>query len=270
MDDNNLGPNQNNNDSNDNNDNNDNNKSLSELNKANRILLLIKIVVIVVLIIWLVVFASFLAEYNISYFNNFNYIFNYLDFIYAICLVIAGFGIFLIIRRQRDLSMKIEKIKAKIELNNINYDSIETQSEKLFKLNQEKLDKYNSKVIQRGTEVLRLALLPFFTGSFILSASIYLIFIGASDNTEILAGLGALGATISYLLAAMYLKRFSEASGLSMKFIDLNATTNKLLFSNFISSKIKNEDLRERTLSEIASNSSKPATIKNDSRSRLE
>jgi hypothetical protein len=156
----------------------------------------------------------------------------------------------------REFELNLRDLENEIDLANIDLDSREKRAEKLFKLHQYELDKYYTQNLRQGNQIFKMGLFFFIVGFFIVSGSIYLIAFKVHDNDSsiIIAGLGAVGTILSNFIAAIYIKMFSETAKTSTQFHNRLVTTHNLMFSNFISSKINDNTLRENTYSKIAGN----------------
>jgi hypothetical protein len=156
----------------------------------------------------------------------------------------------------RVFELNLRDLENEIDLASIDLDSREKRAEKLFKLHQYELDKYYTQNLRQGNQIFKMGFIFFMIGVLIVAASIYLITfkVHNKDTSIIIAGLGAVGTILSNFIAAIYIRMFSETAKTSTQFHNRLVTTHNLMFSNFISSKIDNDALRENTYSQIAGN----------------
>ncbi len=151
-----------------------------------------------------------------------------------------------------DLEIEIKDVLNEIDLEKIEIASIEARAEKMFKLHQYELEKYYKQNLRQGNQVFIIGILFMILGFIIVIISLYLIGYKETSNSNAVAILGAIGTILSNYIASIYLRMFSDTAKSATEFHNRLVSTHNLMFSNYIASKIKNEGLRERTYSNVA------------------
>jgi hypothetical protein len=205
-----------------------------------------------------IIFPNTISAFNTMQFKG-------IILIYLLVLISTFIAyIFFSSDRVRDLEIEIRDILNEIDLEKIEVTSTEARAEKLFKLHQYELEKYYNQNLRQGNQVFIAGLLFISIGFMIIGFSLYLITRENASNSEIVAILGAIGTILSNFIAAIYLKMFSETIKSATSFHNRLVATHNLMFGNYLTSKIKNVDLKEKTLSDISTNLGKFAQNKEE------
>lgn len=150
----------------------------------------------------------------------------------------------------------IKEAKNELDLLTISITSIEVRAEKQFKLHQIELKKYYDQTLRHSSWIFVIGIFAILLGFIIIGVSIYLV-INRSGSNElenklIIASLGAVGTILSNYIASIYLRMYSETIKSLTEFHNRLVYTHHLHFGNVLASKVHDDDLRNKTLSEIA------------------
>jgi len=180
--------------------------------------------------------------------NNFSIIFFFYGFIFLLIPIFYS---------AREIEMEIRDIENELDLLSISEDSIEQRAEKQFKLHQLELKKYYDQTLRHSSLIFFVGLICLILGFAIIGFTLYLVFsssvaIGISEKI-ILATLGGIRAILSNFIGIIYIKMYSETIKSLTEFHNRLVLTHYLHFGNFLIGKITDQNLREKTLAEIAS-----------------
>ena len=157
----------------------------------------------------------------------------------------------------QDIEQKIFEIQNEIDLLSIDDTSLEERAEKLFRLHQLELKKYYDQTLNHSRLIFIVGILSIFAGFVFIALAFYMIFKAkVNDFSEkVLVGvLGSIGAILSNFVAVIFVKMYSETIKSLTEFHNRLVITHYLHFGNFLVSKIKDDKLREETLSKLAEN----------------
>jgi hypothetical protein len=169
---------------------------------------------------------------------------------------------------EKRINEEIRDLENEIDLAGIGIDSRERRAEKLFKLHQLELEKYCKQNQRQGNRVFNAGIFFILVGFLIVGISINLVSNGV-QNEKIVAILGGIGTILSDFIAAKYLKMFSDTTKALTDFQNRLVTTHNLMFSNFLVSKIKKEELRDSTLSAMVSDMAKGRLQEGEKRNQV-
>ncbi|EEM06203.1 hypothetical protein bmyco0002_10630 [Bacillus pseudomycoides] len=171
-------------------------------------------------------------------------------FFYSIIL-----GVFPIIRRSSEHVIELQEIENELDLLSISHSSLEERSEKLFKHHHFELKRYYDENLKQSSWIFVIGIACIIIGFVIIGVTMYFLISNLSNELEnkiIVASVGAVGAILSNFIAVIYLKMHSEAVKALTEFHNRFVNTHHFYFSNFLLSKIQNEDKREGALVELA------------------
>ncbi|MFT2193938.1 TRADD-N-associated membrane domain-containing protein [Bacillus subtilis] len=140
-------------------------------------------------------------------------------------------------------------------------DSPESRSEMLFRQHHFDLNGYYELNLKQNKTVFKIGIMCIILGFVMIGVTFALL---ASDifkgvQTKMIVGaIGALGAILSNFIAAIYLKMHTNTIKTMTEFHNRYVNTNRLYFSNYLISNIKDNKKREDTLATLALNLSKP------------
>ena len=157
----------------------------------------------------------------------------------------------------QDIEQKIFEIQNEIDLLSIDDTSLEERAEKLFRLHQLELKKYYDQTLNHSRYIFFVGISSILIGFIIIGSTIYFIykFNAYNFSEKVLIGvLGSIGAILSNFIAVIFVKMYSETIKSLTEFHNRLVITHYLHFGNFLVAKIKNDKLREETLSKIAEN----------------
>ena len=179
----------------------------------------------------------------------------------SILTAIIGFAFLIIPLISYPISRSEESIKEaqnELDLLTMSITSIEERAEKQFKLHQIELKKYYDQTLRHSSWIFVIGILAILFGFGIIGISIYLVInLSGSNELEnklIIASLGAIGTILSNYIASIYLKMYSETIKSLTEFHNRLVYTHHLHFGNVLASKVRDDTLRNKTLSEIAIN----------------
>ncbi|PRT38381.1 TRADD-N-associated membrane domain-containing protein [Bacillus wiedmannii] len=175
---------------------------------------------------------------------------SFVCFVYAIM-----FSVVPIIRRPSEHTMELQEIENELDLLSISHSSLEERSEKLFKHHHLELKRYYDENLKQSSWIFIVGIVCIGMGFGIIGITLYFLIANSSNELEnkiIVASVGAIGAILSNFIAVIYLKMHSEAVKSLTEFHNRFVNTHHFYFSNFLVSKIQNEDKREDALVELA------------------
>ena len=124
------------------------------------------------------------------------------------------------------------------------------RAEKLFKMNQKELMRYYDMNLAQTKFLSGLGIMMIIFGILIVVASL-IVYI-YTDSDKILLIVGNVGGIIVDFVGAIFIKMYTQNVEAAVRFHAKFAESNNLLLANSIANKIENDELREKTLSEIA------------------
>ncbi|WP_429704291.1 TRADD-N-associated membrane domain-containing protein [Bacillus paramobilis] len=150
---------------------------------------------------------------------------------------------------------ELQEIENELDLLSISHLSLEERSEKLFKHHHLELKRYYDENLKQSSWIFVVGIACILIGFAIIGITLYFLIVNSSNELEnkiIVASVGAIGAILSNFIAVIYLKMHSEAVKSLTEFHNRFVNTHHFYFSNFLLSKIQNEDKREDALVELA------------------
>ncbi|MFA2691713.1 TRADD-N-associated membrane domain-containing protein [Bacillus mycoides] len=150
---------------------------------------------------------------------------------------------------------ELQEIENELDLLSISHSSLEERSEKLFKHHHWELKRYYDENLRQSSWIFVVGIVCIVIGFAIIGVTLYFLIASRSNELEnkiIVASVGAIGAILSNFIAVIYLKMHSEAVKSLTEFHNRFVNTHHFYFSNFLLSKIQNEDKREDALVELA------------------
>ncbi|OTW67880.1 hypothetical protein BK727_16965 [Bacillus thuringiensis serovar roskildiensis] len=175
---------------------------------------------------------------------------SFVCFVYAIM-----FSMVPIIRRPSEHIMELQEIENELDLLSISHSSLEERSEKLFKHHHLELKRYYDENLKQSSWIFIVGIVCIGIGFAIIGLTLYFLIANLSNELEnkiIVASVGAIGAILSNFIAVIYLKMHAETVKALTEFHNRFVNTHHFYFSNFLLSKIQNEDKREDALVELA------------------
>ncbi|QWI55252.1 hypothetical protein J5W00_10330 [Bacillus mycoides] len=151
--------------------------------------------------------------------------------------------------------VELQEVENELDLLSISHSSLEERSEKLFKHHHLELKRYYDENLKQSSWIFVVGIACILIGFAIIGITLYFLMLNSSNELEnkiIVASVGAIGAILSNFIAVIYLKMHSEAVKSLTEFHNRFVNTHHFYFSNFLLSKIQNEDKREDALVELA------------------
>ncbi|PEC09607.1 TRADD-N-associated membrane domain-containing protein [Bacillus toyonensis] len=151
--------------------------------------------------------------------------------------------------------VELQEIENELDLLSISHSSLEERSEKLFKHHHLELKRYYDENLKQSSWIFIVGIACILIGFAIIGVTMYFLIANSSNELEnkiIVASVGAIGAILSNFIAVIYLKMHSEAVKSLTEFHNRFVNTHHFYFSNFLLSKIQNEDKREDAFIELA------------------
>ncbi|WP_420787640.1 TRADD-N-associated membrane domain-containing protein [Shewanella chilikensis] len=172
-----------------------------------------------------------------------------------IAYIVIPLGMLPILRgRVRDLEQEVREAEFEIDLQQFERTLIETKAEKTLRLNDAQLQRYYSLNLSQNTWVFVIGIGCMLSGLILVAATIYLVINHAEnlDSKIITATLGGIGTLLTSYVAAIFLKMHASATqhlgGFHSRLVD----THQILLASVVASRIGDEALREKTLSELS------------------
>jgi len=156
-----------------------------------------------------------------------------------------------------EIEDRIFQIQNELDLLSLEDNSIEERAEKLFRLHQFELKKYYDQTLKHSKWIFVVGILSIMAGFVFIIVSFVLLFkfpdrFKTFSDKALVGFLGGLGAILSNFVAVIFVRMYSETIKSLTEFHNRLVITHYLHFSNFLVSKIKDDKLREETLSRIA------------------
>jgi len=150
---------------------------------------------------------------------------------------------------------KLEKLEteareAEKEFAEIDPSKRALRAEKLFKMNQKELMRYYDMNLAQTKFLSVLGIVMVISGIIIVAVSLYLYTYIEMDKALLVVG-NVSGIIVDFV-GAVFIKMYTQNVEAAVKFHAKFAESNNLLLANSIANKIECEELREKTLSEIA------------------
>lgn len=150
---------------------------------------------------------------------------------------------------------RIEKLEADAreeekEFSEIDPSKRALRAEKMFKMNQKELMRYYDMNLAQTRFLSGLGIMMIILGILIVIGTLVMYVYTGAD--KILLVVGNISGIIVDFVGAIFIKMYTQNVEAAVKFHAKFAESNSLLLANSIANKIENEELRERTLSEIA------------------
>ena len=124
------------------------------------------------------------------------------------------------------------------------------RAEKMFKMNQKELMRYYDMNLAQTKFLSGLGIMMIIFGILIVVASLVMYMYTDADKTLLLVG--NISGIIVDFVGAVFIKMYTQNVEAAVRFHAKFAESNNLLLANSIANKIENEELREKTLAEIA------------------
>jgi hypothetical protein len=160
-----------------------------------------------------------------------------------------------ILRPLGPLDSSIRVIESEVDLLESRDASEEERAEKFFKVHQIEIKKYYDQTLSHSAWIFWFGILCILAGFGIIVASLVLLVTRTGlglPGQVIVAVLGAVSGILANFIAVIYLKMHSETIKSLTEFHNRLVATHHLHFGNLLAAKLKNPDLREETLSEMA------------------
>lgn len=172
-----------------------------------------------------------------------------------IAYLVIPIGMLPILRgRVRDIEQEIREVEFELDLQQFERSLIETKAEKTLRLNDAQLQRYYSLNLSQNTWVFVVGIGCMILGLGLISATLYLVtnYAESLDSKIITGVLGAIGTFLTSYVAAIFLKMHSSATlhlgGFHSRLVD----THQILLASVVASRIENEELREKTMAQLA------------------
>ena len=156
--------------------------------------------------------------------------------------------------RVRDIEQEIREVEFELDLQQFERSQVETKAEKTLRLNDAQLQRYYSLNLSQNTWVFVVGIGCMILGLGLIAATLYLVtnYAKTLDSKIITGVLGAIGTFLTSYVAAIFLKMHSSATqhlgGFHSRLVD----THQILLASVVASRIENEELREKTMAQLA------------------
>jgi hypothetical protein len=160
-----------------------------------------------------------------------------------------------------DSELEIRQTEDELDLLTDKDVTAEQRAQKLFKIHQYQLNKYYDQTLRISKWVFFVGVTCLVMGFLVVGASLWLVHgANAAKDQYVVAALGAIGGLLSNFIGAIYLKMHSKTIKSLTEFHNRLVLTHYLHFGNFLLAKIENQDLREKSLAQMALNLSTDQT----------
>ena len=166
------------------------------------------------------------------------------------CYMVAGSGYFDYRQSIKNEKLEEDAREEEKEFSQIELEQNALRAEKLFRMNQKELKRYYDMNIEQTRYLSKLGISMIIVGGLIVIISLILYVYSDLDNLFLIAG-NFSGIIIDFI-GAVFIKMYNKNIEASVKFHEKYSESNNLLLANSIANKIKEENLREETLSEMA------------------
>lgn len=189
----------------------------------------------------------------------FMYIFLQISNILVIITLIYGF-IFILVplihSNKNDTETQIQQIDNEIDLLTFGETTNEIRAEKLFKYHQFEVKKYYDQTLNHSSWIFFTGLFCIIIGFIFAGTIIYLVFNSQGQSLEfnekiLISSVGLISTLLANFIGTIYLNMYSKTIKSLTEFHNRLVSTHHLHFVNFLTSKIENQDLREKTLSDL-------------------
>ena len=156
--------------------------------------------------------------------------------------------------RLREVEGDIQDIDYQIDLEQFAVSNSESRAEKVLRINELQLRRYYDLNLSQNLWVLWLGVVCIFLGLAVIATALYLTLrVAFTPQAQIItAVLGGVGALMSNVVAAIYLRMNASASESLTGFHGKLVDTNRLLLANLLASRIEDSERRWATLSTLA------------------
>ena len=197
------------------------------------------------------IFGAIILILAISITYYFNQVLSYYLILW---FLLVSIGVFT--NSNSDAKNRIQEIENDLDLLDTETIKGELRAEKLFKSHQFELKKYYDQTPSHSSWIFKIGLLCLIFGFIILAATMYLIVYKQSESKldeKILTGIvGIISTILVNFIGAVYLKMYSETISSLKEFHNKLVTTNHLHLSNYLTEKITNQELKDKTIQELA------------------
>ena len=150
---------------------------------------------------------------------------------------------------------EIARLETEIDLEKIGEEADAKRAEKLFRSHQNELKMYYDQALKHSSLIMRVGIYTLLFGFLIIISTLFVIYINNSDQRAIIIAIvGGISSILTNFIAVIFLKMYSGAIKSTNDFHHRLVETNRLYYSNFISSKIYEHNIKEKTWSQIAIN----------------
>ncbi len=149
---------------------------------------------------------------------------------------------------------EIRQVEDELDLVQSESAGQEERAQKLFKLHQFELKRYYDQTLRQSKWIFIVGICCLVLGFSVIGASLW--FANQRDGRDkiIVAVLGGIGGILSNFIAVVYLKMHSQTIQSLTEFHNRLVLTHYLHFGNFLLAKIETQDLREKSLAQMALN----------------
>lgn len=161
----------------------------------------------------------------------------------------------LAIPSSREASFDMQSARDEIEFLSAEEHSIEMKAYRLFRLHQVEVKRYYSQALSHGNVLFNIGLACILLGLAIVVFSLVALTTSSNPSSVskfVIGGVGVLGGILSNFVAAIYLRMYTKGIESLNSLHNRLVSTHFLHFSDFLTAKVSNGNLREETLCEIA------------------
>jgi len=153
------------------------------------------------------------------------------------------------------IESEIRDIDEQIELIRCTEENHEIRAERRFRHHEYELKRYYDQTLNQSSKIFYVGIFSIISGLILIFLFSYWVTIASSDKI-ILGALGAIGSILSNYIAVIYGKMYKDTIESLNKFHNRLVTTHHLHYGALLSSQIRDNNLIDQTLSQMAINSS--------------
>lgn len=223
---------------------------LSSLKLHRFIYLFFSVIFIVTYIFILLIFFEILGgEYSF----NIKFAISCLFILFLLSCAFVVFSFFFFNNKIINISELLCSLENEKELQQSNVLTIEQKADKQFRYNQREIKRYYDVNLLHTKLLLGFGVLLLLIGLGIIVIIIVLYF-QSNDISNLILVLGGISGLLIDFIGAVFVCVYAKTIKMGISFYAKLVGSNDLLLSNAIAAKIKNSNLRDKTLSEIAKN----------------
>jgi hypothetical protein len=166
---------------------------------------------------------------------------------------------------------ELADVENEIDLLSISSQSHEQKAQKLLRIQQQELNRYYDQTLRQSGGIFYVGVVAMVLGFLVIAGTLYFVGYdllntsGHANRDEfgekiVVATFGAIGGILTNFVGALYMKMFSEIVTAVSRSHQSLVSTYHFQFANLLASQITNDEIRQKTLSDLALSLEKPAS----------